>query len=225
LRIARRAIDGSAYGARDARGALALPALLALVTIAAVPPKSVPPAPPDASHTIVMHVGIPGVAYLGQHLKELLERFPKAQMTQFAKQEDVWIVSVPEEGLSCYLVGPARDSLTVASVGFNFEETYLGAQEGKYRTREGIGKGSTVNDLLGTYGKPVAITAERGAKPSPQQSAPREDPGAPKKYQYANPNGTIKTYFVVQGYRVVRAVVNDLAPLAEHVLKNPPAKN
>ena len=172
-----------------------------------------------------MHVGIPGVAYVGQQLKDLLQRFPKAQMTQFAKQEDVWIVSVPEEGLSCYLVGPGRDSLKVASVGFNFEETYLGAREGTYRTREGIGKGSTVNDLLGTYGKPVAITGERSAKPSPQQPAPQEDPGAPKKYQYANPDGTVKTYFVVQGYRVVRAVVNDLGPLAEYVLKNPPAKN
>ncbi len=225
MRRLRHAIDGNASGARGARKALALPAVFALATVAAAPPKSLHPAAPDSSHTIVIHVGIPGVAYLGQPLKDLLVKFPKAQMTQFAKQEDVWIVSVPEEGLSCYLVGPGRDSLKVASVGFNFEETYLGAREGKYRTREGIGKGSTVNDLLGTYGKPVAITTERGPKPSPQQSAPRDDSGGPKKYQYANPDGTIKTYFVVQGYRVVRAVVNDLAPLAAHVLKNPPAKN
>src|SRR5438876_10145197 len=39
--------------------------------------------------TIELHVGIPGFAYIGQDLKDLLQRFPGAKVSPFANQTDV----------------------------------------------------------------------------------------------------------------------------------------
>lgn len=188
------------------------------------------PAPKQpASHAgeprlIDVHIGIPGYVYLGQPLQELTARFPKATVTPFAGQQDAQVVAVPDEGLSCYVVGPNPEALRVASIGFNFDQTYMGAKEGAFRTREGVGKGSTINDLLGTYGRPAEITGERTTNPTLRRGAQKDDPGAPKKYHYASADGATKTYFVVQYDRVLRVVVNDLAPLERHLLKRPMEK-
>lgn len=225
MRRTRDAIGrvGAGDSVRPVERALAL--FCALACAAATPPRAAPSSPEETSHTIVMHVGVPGVAYIGQPLKELLAKFPHAKQTPFAKQEDVVIVSIPDQGLSCYAVGPAPDSLTLASVGFNFDETYEGVQAGDYRTREGIGRGSTVNDLLGTYGPPETVAGERSPSSALRRSSPPGDRDGPKKYTYASPDGKVKTYIVVEGYRVMRLVVNDLAPLKQYLLKTPPEKN
>ena len=43
--------------------------------------------------TIELHVGIPGFAYIGQDLKDLLQRFPGAKVSPFANQTDVVVVT------------------------------------------------------------------------------------------------------------------------------------
>jgi len=192
-----------------------------------LPAASAPKAPatkPSGSRLIDIHIGIPGRAYLGQTLQNLRSQFPTADVTPFAGQEDAFVAAIPEEGISCYVVGPSPDELKVASVGFNFDQSYMGAKEGDFRTREGIGKGSTVNDLLGTYGRPAEISGERSGKPLLRRGAQNDDPDAPKKYQYASADGATKSYFVVQYDRVLRVVINDLAPLNRHLLKHPPEK-
>ena len=176
----------------------------------------------DAAKTIELHAGIPGVAYIGQPLADLLKKFPGAEVAQFAGQEDAATVKVPEAGISCIAVG-APDDLKVASVGFNLEGIYEGIGEGDFRTREGIGKGSTVNDLLGAYGPPAELVSgrPRGAAPRPDA---KDDPSLPQKYQYASDGGAVRTYFSVENYRVTRIVVNDLAPLDQHIVKGRPKK-
>lgn len=184
-----------------------------------------PPAPPagatkDEAKTVELHAGIPGVAYIGQPLADLLQRFPGAEVAPFAGQEDAVIVKMPEAGISCIAVG-APDSLLVASVGFNLEGTYEGMGEGGFRTSKGIGKGSTVNDLLGAYGPPADVVAER-SRGAARRADPKNDPSLPQKYQYASESGTVRTYFSVENYRVTRIVVNDLAPLDRHIVKGSP---
>jgi len=201
-------------------------AALALVSVAALPDAgsgAAPPAAqrPDATHTIEIHVGVAGVAYIGQPLGDLVHRFPAAQVEAFAKQADAAVVRIPDAGISCYVVGDDPKDLRVASVGFNFEETYQGVSEAGYRTSKGIGKGSTVNDLLEAYG-PAEILGDRAQPPALRRHAPPEDPNAPRKYQYASPDASVKTYFVVEGARVLRVVINHLAPLDKHILKNRP---
>src|SRR2546422_7394017 len=51
--------------------------------------------------------------------------------------------------------------LKLASVGFNLDGVHEGMTEGRFRTSKGIGKGSTVNDLLEAYGEPAEILAEK----------------------------------------------------------------
>ena len=206
-----------------AAAALALASVAALPAVGAGAPASRPLAipGPDAAHTIEIHVGVAGVAYIGQPLGDLVRRFPSAQVEPFAKQEDAAMVKIPESGISCYAVGDDPRDLRVASVGFNFEETYQGVSEAGYRTNKGIGKGSTVNDLLEAYG-PAEIGGERSQPPALRRRSPPEDPNAPRKYQYASPDGSVKTYFVVEGARVLRVVINHLAPLDKHILKNRP---
>lgn len=191
------------------------------------PPAGETSSPPagaaaDAAKTIELHAGVPGVAYIGQPLADLLKKFPGAEVAAFAAQEDAATVKVPEAGLSCIVVG-APDDLKVASVGFNLEGTYEGIGEGGFRTREGIGKGSTVNDLLGAYGPPAELLTDRPRGAAPRADA-KNDPSLPQKYQYAGEGGAVKTYFSVENYRVTRIVVNDLAPLEQHIVKGRPKK-
>jgi hypothetical protein len=172
---------------------------------------------------IEIHVGIPGVAFIGQPHKELLKKFPGAQVTPFAGQQDALTVKVPEAGISCMVLGHA-DGLKVASVGFVLDGPYEGVSEGNYRTTRGVGKGSTVNDLLEAYGLPAEVLGERGDRSRGRQQARPEDPAAPKLYQYRNAEGTVTTSFVVQRDLVVRVVVHDLAPIDRHVLRRRPAE-
>src|SRR5262245_9999837 len=193
--------------------------LLALAAPAAGAPNPPPPARPPQGppRQIEMHVGIPTLVYIGQTLPEVLKKFPRAQVLPFAKQEDVKIVKVAEEGISCIMVGDPSD-LRVASIGFNLDGAQEGIMEGKFRTRQGIGKGSTVNDVLATYGQPVEILAATPKNPLQRKPEP-DDPSVPKMYQYANEDGSIKTYFLIVDHLVKRVVVNHLAPLDQHVVK------
>src|SRR2546422_7073671 len=108
--------------------------------------------------------------------------------------------------------------LKLASVGFNLDGVHEGMTEGRFRTSKGIGKGSTVNDLLEAYGEPAEILAEkpRGAL---KRKVNLEDPAVLKMYQYASEDGSVKTFFLVEGHQVKRVVVNHLAPLDEHIVK------
>src|SRR5262245_55742423 len=193
--------------------------LLALAAPAAGAPGPSPAATPQKAQprAIEMHVGIPTLVYLGQTLTEVLKKFPRAEVLPFSKQEDVKIVKIAEEGISCLVVGDPGD-LKVASIGFNMDGAHEGIVEGKFRTRQGIGKGSTVNDVLETYGQPVEILAEK-PKGALQRKPEPDNPAVPKMYQYANEDGSIKTYFLIVDHLVKRVVVNQLAPLDKHVVK------
>ena len=188
--------------------------ILATSPIAAGTPG--PAAPADAT-ILRLHVGIPGRAFIGQGREELLKQFPGAQVTPFGKDHQAFTVRLPDAGLSFVLAGPPPEGPRVASAGFNLDGVYEGMREGLYRTAEGIGKGSTVNDLLAAYGQPADIvdpSAGRGRG----RSAPAP-PGAPKLYQYPREDGAVTTSFVIQSDMVVRIVINDLEPLNRHILR------
>ena len=172
---------------------------------------------------IELHAGIPGVAYIGQPLKELVAKFPGARVTPFAGQNDAVTVQIPELGISCMATGTTPDDMKVATAGFNLEGIYEGVSECGCSTRDGIGKGSTVNDLLGTYGAPREIVGPRGTNPLLKRRPEPEDPHAPKRYQYSSPDGLRTTSFIVQDARVLRVVVYDLEPIDRHLLKRRPA--
>ncbi len=176
----------------------------------------------SASKSIEIHVGIPGLVYVGQPMKALLAEFPDAKVTALADQTDAFVVQVPEAGLSSYVVGDTTESLMVASVGFNFDTTYLGVGEGEFRSGKGIGRGSTVNDLLEAYGQPTRITGERPPGTPPGRTPQSDDPKLARKYMYESPDGSVTTYFIVQDYLVRRMVVNLVAPLDRHITKSRP---
>jgi hypothetical protein len=200
--------------------------------IAAVPPTGAGPAPEppaapdeaggqrdgDPSRIIRLHVGIPDRVFIGQQRDLLLRSFPDAETVPFAGQSDAFTVRAKTAGLSCVLAGATPDELRVASIGFNLDGTYEGIAEGVWRTAEGIAKGSTVNDLLGTYGQPSEIV-DKGAR---RRAGTSPDPNLPKLYQYRNEDRTITTSFVVQQNRVVRIVLNHLEPLERHLLRRSP---
>jgi hypothetical protein len=185
-------------------------------------PSPAATAPEEEPRTIRMQVGVEGLVYLGQPLKDLLERFPKAATTPFAHQQDAVTVTLLPERISCIAVGPDHDSLRVASVGFDFSGiTPKGPPRG-FRTAEGIGRGSTVEDLMRAYGTPEEITDERGTKPLLRRQPQQSDPAAPKKYLYNSPDGAVSTYFLVQEGAVLRVVINDKAPLDRYILRHRP---
>ena len=134
------------------------------------------------------------------------------------------MVQVPGAGISAYAVGPGSENLKLASVGFVLDETYQGVSPGDFKSAKGIGRGSTVNDLLEAYGQPSQISGE-GPRPSPlNRPSKPDDPGAPKKYQYTSPDGSVTTYFVGKANMVTRIVVNHLAPLDRYVIKRRPGE-
>ena len=177
---------------------------------------------PEAPRGIELHVGARDTAYLGQPLTDLLKKFPGAKVVPFAEQTDVVTIKVAEAGLSCIAVG-STDDLKIASVGFNFDGVYEGVAEGRFRTSKGIGKGSTVNDLLEAYGQPAEILGARTPGTLKTRPAP-DDPAAAQMYQYKSEDGAVTTYFLVQGNLVRRLVVNELKPLQDHVVKGRPKK-
>ena len=120
------------------------------------------------------------------------------------------------------MISSAGD-LKIASIGFNLDGVSEGMAETPYRTGKGIGKGSTVNDLLEAYGQPFEVLGEQ-PRGSLRKTVPLESPSVPKMYQYKNEDGGIKTFFLVQDHLVRRVVVNDLQPLDQHVVKGRPKK-
>ncbi len=196
-------------------------ALVFLLAGAAAPAEPAAEGPVAGGPTIIrLHVGVPGRAFIGQARAALLEAFPGAVETPFARQQDAISFQAKEAGIACVLAGPSPTDLRVASVGFNLEGTYEGIGEGEWRTEAGIGKGSTVNDLLATYGKPGRLVDQgaRGRSGSPPA------PEAPTLYQYYNTEGTVSTSFVVLFNRVVRIVVNHLDPLERHLIRRSPTE-
>ncbi len=175
------------------------------------------------TQTIEIHVGIRGLAYIGQPLTDLIKKLPGAQVNPFSGQDDAVTVNIADAGISCIAVGSPGD-LRIASVGFNLDGVFEGIKETKYRTSKGIGKGSTVNDLLEAYGQPVEVLGEQQPRDSLHRTVPLESPAVPKMYQYKNEDGAIKTFFLVQDHLVKRVVVNELAPLDQHVIKGRPKK-
>jgi len=188
---------------------------------AGAPQNADPPAPQvESRNVIALHVGIPDRIYLGQPLKELVERFPMARVVPFAGQSDAMQVQISDAGISCLVTGETPEELKVSSVGFNFDLHYEGVAAADFRTVEGVGRGSTVEDLVRAYGPPTEIIGPR-TKPL----APRTvvvDPDAPMKHLYTNPEGTISTYFVVERGSVRRMSINDLAPLDRYILRRSP---
>jgi hypothetical protein len=209
------------------RGGLHIVTLLLLAL--PVPASSAPDRPakkdsrPGEALQIEMHVGIPGYIFIGQPLAEVRKKFPEAKVVPFSGQKDAMIVKIAEAGISCIAVGPAED-LKVASVGFNVDGVHNGVSEGNFRTGKGIGKGSTVNDVLEAYGQPVEILGQQPSGALKRKVAPDDDPSVPKMYQYASSDGSVKTYFLVVDHLVKRIVVNQLAPLDEHIVKGGPQK-
>ena len=175
----------------------------------------------DSQRVITLHAGIAGRVYLGQPLKELLEHFPKARVVPFARQNDAAQVRIPDAGISCLATGPTQDELRVSSIGFNFDLFYEGVAAGDFRTLEGIGRGSTVEDLVRAYGPPSEVVRPKTTNPLVRRTTP-DDPDAPMKHLYNNPDGTISTYFVVERGSVRRMSINDLAPLDRHILRRSP---
>ncbi|MEE9292453.1 MAG: hypothetical protein V3U83_05940 [Acidobacteriota bacterium] len=169
--------------------------------------------------TIEMHVGIPGLVYVGQSLAELKTRFSEIESSNFAGDEKVRIVRIVDRGVSCFVAGDSEEAMQVISVGFNFEGTYEGVGESGYRTIEGIGKGSTVNDLLGIYGRAEITSAGQKSFMQRRKANARPDPNEPKKYLFASDDGRVKTYFQSEGAQVVRMVINHLALIDQYILK------
>jgi hypothetical protein len=173
-----------------------------------------------AADTIQMHLGVPGVVFVGQPLAEFLAKFPAASKSPVVGQTEALRLQVEKEGISCLALGATPASMTIESIGFNFGPPYEGVQPGRRRTREGIGTGSTVNDLLGLYGRPAQTSAE------PVPGAPRnkrrvEDPAAPTRHLYRSDDGSTTSYFVVQGADVLRMVIARPAEIAKHLSKKP----
>jgi hypothetical protein len=196
--------------------ALSLPAFAA----ATPPPKGDSGA--DKTPPIELHVGIRDLVYIGQPLADLVKKFPDAKVLPFSGQDDAASVRIAEKGISCIAVGKPGD-LKVASIGFNLDGVYEGMAETPYRTGKGIGKGSTVNDLLEAYGQPIDVLGEQ-PRSALHKTPPIDSPSVAKMYQYKNEDGAIKTFFLVQDHLVRRVVVNDLLPLDEHVVKGRPKK-
>jgi len=176
---------------------------------------------PAARPPIELHVGIKDLVYIGQPLSELQKKFPQATTRPFSGQDDAVSVKIADAGISCIAVGAPGD-LKVASIGFNLDGAYEGLDEAPYRTVKGIGKGSTVNDLLEAYGPPADVLGKQPRGPLHRNKP--DDPGSPQMYQYKKEDGSVLTFFLVQGDLVRRLVVNELDPLDKHVVKGSPKK-
>jgi hypothetical protein len=184
------------------------------------------PAPAPARDVIQMHVGIPGTIWLGQTMVEVLARFPDVKRVPFANQPQVLQLQIPSEGISALAMGETPASMTVESIGFNFAEPYEGVQPGTRRTVEGIGQGSDVNQLLEAYGKPAESAPETHHGTLAPVAPGSGKPGtAPERIRhlYRSADGTIATYFIVEGSRVLRMAMSRPAAVGRYILKPPAA--
>jgi hypothetical protein len=183
-----------------------------------------PEAQSDPSRNVIqMHVGIPGLLWLGQPLAEVLARFPDVKKLPFANQPQVVQLQIPAQGISALAMGETPASMTVESIGFNFAEPYEGVAPGTRRTVEGIGAGSNVNELLEAYGKPAESAPEaRHGAVAPVTPAPGK-PAAPDRirHMYRSADGQVATYFIVEGSRVLRMAMSRPASVQRYVLKPP----
>jgi hypothetical protein len=170
-----------------------------------------------------MHVGIPGIIWLGEPLTEVLARFPDVKKIPFANQPQVVQLQVPEQGISALAMGQTPASMTVESIGFNFAEPYEGVPPGSNRTVEGIGAGSNVNELLEAYGKPAESSSEAHhgtiAPVAPGQG--KTGPAERIRHLYRSEDGQVATYFIVEGSRVLRMAMSRPASVQRFVLKPP----
>jgi hypothetical protein len=219
---------GAATGlAADSPGRAAAAATTSPAAVTPVPDTREAPAPApqlDASRNVIrMHVGIPGILWLGQPLTEVLARFPDVKKLPFANQPQVVQLQIPDQGISALAMGETPASMTVESIGFNFAEPYEGVAPGTRRTIEGIGAGSNVNELLEAYGKPAesAPEAHHGAV-APVPPAPGK-PAAPERIRhlYRSADGKEATYFIVEGSRVLRMAMSRPASVQRYVLRPP----
>lgn len=194
------------------------PAALAAETPAKPTAAAKPPAAPSKS--IVLHAGVPGLVYLGQPLTDFMAKFPGAVSTPFAGQADVVRIQVPDQGISVLAMGVSPANMTVESIGFNWQGSYEGVKAGTRRTSEGIGTGSTVNELLEAYGKPADIAQEtrKGGL------APNQPPGpdATLRYLYRSADATAATFFIVKGSTVMRMATSHPASVERYILKKAP---
>ena len=90
---------------RDLRPAFAV--LLALAIPPGVRAGGSVTRPEESVRTIELHVGVPGLAYIGQPLQDFRKRFPKAEVAPFSGQEDAVSVKAGDDGLSCIEIGRA----------------------------------------------------------------------------------------------------------------------
>jgi len=186
---------------------------------AAKPPVAAKPATP--AKAIVLHGGVPGLVYLGQPLTEFLSKFPGATSTPFAGQNDVVRIQIPDQGISVLAMGMTPASMTIESIGFNWQGTYEGVKAGTRRTAEGIGPGSNVNELLEAYGKPAEIAQESRKGALAQNTAP--GPDATLRYLYRSADATAATFFIVKGSDVMRMATSHPASVERYILKKGPA--
>ncbi|HUD72397.1 MAG TPA: hypothetical protein VMQ62_10585 [Dongiaceae bacterium] len=182
----------------------------------AKPPAATKPAAAP-SKSIVLHQGVPGLVYLGQPLTEFIAKFPGAASTPFAGQSDVVRLQVPDQGISVLAMGVTPASMTVESIGFNWVGAYEGVKAGNRRTREDIGSGSTVNELLEVYGKPADIAQETRKGALAPQQAP--GPDATLRYLYRSADSTAATFFIVKGSQVMRMATSHPASVERYILK------
>lgn len=201
--------------------ALAVAAAPVLGEAAEKAPTAPAPAPANLA-VIQIHVGVPGVVSIGQPLSQFLAKFPTARSVPVADQPNLVRIQVAPEGISCLAVGATPATMTLESIGFNFGPMYEGVGPGRRRTVEGIGTGSSVNELLGTYGRPAESTVERAL------DAPPPKPGDPAperqvRHIYKSADGSVTTYFVVQGSDVVRMVIGRPAAIGKNLQKGPAA--
>jgi len=210
---------------RAAFATAVLTGLLALPPAAGAADTAGPAKPGSAASldVIQLHVGIPGTVWLGASMPEILARFPDVKQLPFANQPYVIRLQVPSEGISALAMGDTPASMTIESIGFNFAEPYEGVQAGPWRTVEGIGAGSNVNELLEIYGKP----AESGPEERRGMLAPA--PGGAGggsgrvRHLYRSADGSVATYFVVEGSRVLRMAMSRPAAIERYILKPPAA--
>lgn len=209
------------------RAALATAALtLGLYGLARpAPAPAAGEAKPGAAQQAViqMQVGIPGAVWLGETLAELLARYPDARQAPFANQPQVLRLSIPSEGISALAMGETPAAMTIESIGFNFAEAYEGVPASTRRTVEGIGAGSNVNELLEIYGKPAESGPEDRRSPLMPAPPGAVAPSGRVRHVYRSADGTVTTYFVVEGSRVLRMAMNRPATIGRFILKPPAA--
>jgi hypothetical protein len=112
--------------------------------------------------------------------------------------------------------------MTLESIGFAFGRPYEGVGPGKRRTAEGIGAGSTINELLDAYGRPAETSVEGRGGGARSVPSGKTDRAAPVRHLYRSADKAVTTYFVVESDEVVRMALGRPAAIEKFLLKKPP---